>query len=426
MNTNTPPSPDEMKAVLGLDQAAKRKRLSRKVAMYGLMAVAILGAGYGYYTSTQQSTTVSYLTQPVVVQSLTVNITATGTVQPTNQVDVGSEQSGIIKSVAVVDNSIVKKGDVLATLDVVRLEAQRAKAAAQVQAAAARLIQAKATDMESALNFKRQTTLRIAGLSKDQDLDAARALKDRSAAQIIADEADIQSAKADLTIVETDLAKSNITSPIDGIVLKSAAKPGQTVAASLQAPVLFTLADDLRNIQIEAAVDEADIGKIKTGQNAIFSVDAYRGHDFTAEVKLVSFSPDKTNGVVTYKAILAADNAELLLRPGMTTTAHIVVEKVDGALTVPNEALRYVPAQTKASAGFSITKLFMPNFPRGEKAKKPIIEKDGTRSLWVLRNGTPVEVKIKAGSSDGKITAVTSDELHKDDAVILSVKTESP
>jgi HlyD family secretion protein len=424
MNKKSPPSPDEMKATLGL---VPSKNVSAKRIMWlAFIAAAALFVYYWFVAGNTATAKINYITQPALVQNLVVNITATGTVQPTNQVDVGSEQSGIIKTVNVSDNVIVKKGDLLATLDVVRLEAQRAKAAAQLQAAEARLFQAKATEMESALNFKRQTTLRIQGLSKDQDLEAARAMKDRATAQVLADEADIASAKADLAVVDTDFAKSSILSPIDGIVLKSSAKPGQTVAASLQAPVLFTLADNLQNIQIEAAVDEADIGKVKIGQDATFTVDAYRGQDFAAKVNLVSFSPDKTNGVVTYKAVLTADNAQLLLRPGMTTTAHIIVEKIDGALTVSNEALRFMPPEIKVAKSFSITKLFMPQFPRSEKPKKPLINKDGSRSLWVLRDGNAIEVKIKTGSSDGKITAVSSEELHKDDAVIISIRTDAP
>jgi HlyD family secretion protein len=420
MNQHSLPTQDDIEAALGISPAARRKRKLGRWGWMALLALAVLVAGYGYYSSTQAVPKITYVTQPAAIADIIVTVTATGTVQPTTQVDVGSEQSGTVRVVNVVDNSVVKKGEVLASLDTVRLEAQRAKAAAQLASAEARLLTTKATDQESEAELNRQKTLRNGGLSTKQDLERALAAVLRSNAGTAGAKADVQSAQADLSVVETDLAKSDIISPIDGVVLKVAAKPGQTVAASLQAPVLFTLADNLSHIQIEAAVDEADIGSMNVGQRATFTVDAYRGREFSAAVKSISFSPDRTDGVVTYKTVLSAQNADLALRPGMTTTARIVVNEVKGGLTIPNEALRYVPAAQKVSPGFSITQLFMPRFPRSEKQVKPLIEADGARKLWVLRDGSPIAVKIKTGASDGKITNVTSSELKGGDAVIIS------
>ncbi len=420
MNQHSLPTPEEIQAALGITPKAKAGKAFKRIIWLALLALVLGSGGYWYFVKSQTTPKVTYVTLPAATTDLVVTITATGTVQPTTQVDVGSELSGTVKTVAVSDNSTVKKGDVLATLDVVRLTAQRDRAAAQLAAAQARLQDAQSTATQMALAQSRQKKLRISGLSTDQDLESATAAEARSAAAIAVAEADILSAKADLSIVETDLAKSQIVSPIDGIVLKTSAKPGQTVAASLQAPVLFTLADDLAHIQIEAAVDEADIGQLKQGQKASFSVDAFRGRDFKAEVGVISFSPDKTDGVVTYKTILAAPNDDLAWRPGMTTTARIVVNELDKALTVPNEALRYAPSAPRASSGFSITQLFMPRFPRGDRAAKTAVAADGKRSLWVLRNGASVEIKVKIGLSDGKQTAVTSDDLKSGDAVIIS------
>ncbi len=420
MNQHTLPTPEDIEAALGISPKAKSSRALKRVLWLMLVTLVLSSAGYWYFTSSQSTQKVTYVTVPAAITDLVVTITATGTVQPTTQVDVGSELSGTVKTVEVSDNSIVKKGDVLATLDVVRLTAQRDRAAAQLAAAKARLEDAKSTATQTALAQSRQKRLRLSGLSTDQDLESAIAAEARSGAAISVAEADILSANADLSIVEADLAKSKILSPIDGIVLKTSAKPGQTVAASLQAPVLFTLADDLAHIQIEAAVDEADIGQVKQGQKASFGVDAFRGRDFKAEVGVISFSPDKTDGVVTYKTILAAPNDDLALRPGMTTTARIVVSEVKGALVVPNETLRYVPSVQKQSSGFSITQLFMPRFPRSDRTVKAVTAGDGSRSLWVLRNGAPAEIKIRTGLSDGKQTAVTSGELQVGDAVIVS------
>jgi HlyD family secretion protein len=425
MNQHSLPTQHDIEAALGISPKARARRKLGRLGWVSLLVLAILAVGYWYYASTQAVPKISYVTQPATKADVIVAVTATGTVQPTTQVDVGSEQSGTIRVVNVVDNSIVKKGEVLASLDTVRLEAQKAKAQSQLASAEARLLTTKATDQETAAELNRQKTLRNGGLSTKQDLEKALAAVLRSNAGTAGAEADVKSAKADLSIVETDLAKSDIISPIDGVVLKVAAKPGQTVAASLQAPVLFTLADNLQHIQIEAAVDEADIGSMVVGQRATFSVDAYRGREFAAQVNSISFSPDKTDGVVTYKTILTAQNADLALRPGMTTTARIVVNEVKAGLTIPNEALRYVPVAPKVSSGFSITQLFMPRFPRSEKQIKAVVEADGSRKLWILRDGSPVSVKIKTGATDGKITNVVSGELKEDDAVILSASSGS-
>jgi HlyD family secretion protein len=425
MNQFSLPTSDEIETALGISQTAKQKRGLKRALWLGALVIALLGAGYWYYTAATATPKVNYVTQAATIQDLTVTITATGTVQPITQVDVGSEQSGIVKTVNVDDNARVKKGDVLASLDVERLGAQRDRAAAQLAASQARLLDAQTTLKQNELAHLRQKRLRASGLSTDQDNEAADAAEQRAKAALAVVQADIQSAQADLAIVDKDLAKSQIISPIDGIVLKTSIKVGQTVAASLQAPVLFTLADDLTQIQIEAAVDEADIGSVAMGQDASFTVDAYRAREFAAKVDQLSFSPDKTDGVVTYKTILSARNDDLALRPGMTTTARIVIKQVKQALTVPNEALRYVPAVQKQSKGFSITQLFMPRFPRADRPVKTTIDKDGLRSLWVLRGDVPVEIKVKTGVSDGKSTEVTSDELKDSDAVISSIATES-
>ncbi len=422
MNQHTPIDKLEIENMLGLSRQAKAKKGFRRFLWLALAAVLLAGAGYYYYASIQTMQKISYVTQKVATSDLVVAISATGTVQPTTQVDVGSELSGTVKTVEVSDNAIVKKGDVLATLDVVRLSAQRDRAAAQVVAAEARMQDANSAAKQSALTQSRQKKLRVSGLSTDQGMEDANTAEARAVAAVAVAKADVLAAMADLSIVESDVSKSQILSPIDGIVLKTSVKTGQTVAASLQAPILFTLADDLAHIQIEAAVDEADIGVVKLGQKASFTVDAFRGRSFQAHVSSISFSPDKTDGVVTYKTVLAAANDDLALRPGMTTTSRIIVNEVKGATVIPNEALRYVPAVQKKSSGFSITQLFMPRFPRNDKAEKPVVAADGTRSLWVLRDGAPVELKIKTGLSDGKQTVVTGDALKVGDDVIISVK----
>ncbi|WP_119270076.1 efflux RND transporter periplasmic adaptor subunit [Taklimakanibacter deserti] len=416
MNMQSQITPEDISEALEMDPSARKKRWVRRL-FYAATAVLLLGlAGYWYHSSEATANAVAYDTAPAVQTPLTVTVTATGTVQPTTQVDVSSEISGVIRTVNVDANSVVKKGDVLAALDVKRLTAQLARAKATLAANEAKLADAKATLNQRGLVLDRQTALTKKGFAATQALDDAVAARASAAAAVAAAEADIEVAKADIALQEIDIAKSSIRSPVDGIVLKRTAEPGQTVASSLQAPVLFTLAEDLTRMQVEANIDEADIGTVKTGQDAQFTVDAYPGRPFPAKIETLEFSSLTTDGVVTYKAILTVDNADLLLRPGMTATAQITVEKVADTLTVPNAALRYAPPQPKAQTGFDLSRIFFPR-PRGRGQAKRDVPAD-TRSVWVLKAGRPHEVAVTTGATDGKLTQILKGDLKADDQII--------
>lgn len=419
MNIQTQISPEDITEALGLDPAAKRKRWTRRLA-FGAAAIIVLGlVAYWYNSSGATANAVTFDTTPAVHTPLTVTVTATGTVQPTTQVDVSSEISGVIRTVNVDANSIVKKGDVLAALDVKRLTAQLARAQATLAANEAKLADAKATLNQKGLVLDRQTALTKKGFAATQALDDAVAAKASAAAAVSAAEADIEVAKADIALQEIDIGKSNIVSPVNGIVLKRAAEPGQTVASSLQAPVLFTLAEDLTRMQVEANIDEADIGAVKTGQDAQFTVDAYPGRAFPAKIQTVEFSSLTTDGVVTYKAILSVDNKELLLRPGMTATAQITVQKVDDALAVPNAALRYTPPPRKARNSFDLSRIFFPR-PQRNRGQPKRDASPNSRSVWVLENGRPREIIVTTGATDGKLTQIVTGDLKPDDQVITA------
>lgn len=424
MNMQNPPRPTEIEAVLGLDARSRRRSWGRRALW--LLAILALAAGAGWWglQLTAAGPQVSYDTAPAARQTLVVKVQATGNVQPTTEVEVSSERSGVIRSVNVAANSVVKKGDVLAQLDTERLEAQLARGKAALAAAEARLADAKATLAEKQLVFKRSERLSKQGISSTQDLDTARAARSRAEAGVVAAEADIAVAKAELAMQETDLTQTRILSPVDGIVLKRDAEPGQTVASSLQAPVLFTLAEDLARMQLEAAVDEADIGAVKPGQKASFTVDAYPGKSFPAVIETIEYSPEITDNVVTYKAVLIVDNRDLLLRPGMTATAQIVTQEVDGVLAVPNAAFRYAPPRQPKSQGFSVTNLFIPRMPRIERGQAP--SADGWRTLHILENGVARPVKVKVGVSDGQLTEIVSGEIKEGDQVIVSSKAATP
>ena len=421
MNQQTHPTVQEIETALGLSAGKRRGRLQNRVILGLVLAALALGGYWLYARSQSNAATVTYETMPAAQADVIVTVSAAGTIQPITQVEIGSEASGVVRQVLVEENALVKTGDVLAILDTTRLEAQRTRTVAQLQAAEARLVEANATATERQLAENRLKSLRARGLSTAQDMDTAAASSLRGDAGLTAAQADVTAAKADLNIIDADISKTRVLSPIDGVILKRSVEPGQTVAASLQAPVLFKIAQDLKRIQLEAAVDEADIGQVKVGQTATFTVDAYRGRNFPARIERLSFAPETVDGVVTYKAILSAANEELALRPGMTATARITVEEYKQALTVPNEALRYAPPVKQEVESFSITRMFMPRFPRGQRGKNEVAA-DGKRVIYVLKAGVPTAVRIKAGATDGKATVVHDGELKIDDPVVISQK----
>ncbi|TJV74455.1 MAG: efflux RND transporter periplasmic adaptor subunit [Mesorhizobium sp.] len=397
-----------IEAALGLDRkGVSRKRL--RLWLYALLAIAVAAAGialYQWYAAAPPR--IEYTTVPAATADLTVEVSATGTLQPLTQVDISSELSGIVRSVAVNENQQVKKGDVLATLDTAKLEVQIERATASAKAAAAAVEDAKVTLQENENAVVRASALTKRGMATDQSLEAATATRDRSKAALDSAEANLAIAQADLKAQQTDLAKSTIYAPIDGIVLTRSVDPGQTVASSLQAPVLFVIAADLRNMELRAAVDEADIGQVKPGQHARFTVDAFPDRPFDAEIRDISYASVTTDGVVTYNARLEVDNGELLLRPGMTATVSVVTRQAKGVLTVPSTAFRYRPMQQQAR-GWSLSDLFTGRMGRSNRQREPTkAPTDGSRTLYVLENGRPHPVNVRIGSTDGELTEITS------------------
>jgi HlyD family secretion protein len=424
MNQHVPPTAEEIQNALGLNASAVRRSWAKRIAWGLLLAAVAAFAVWFVFVRSVGTNAVSYETAPAAVSDLVVTVSATGKIEPITKVDVGSELSGIISEVLVSENDDVKAGDVLARLDVKRLKAQQQSAAAKVAVAEAAVKQAEASAVESRLGLERQISLGSRGIVATEQVEIATATAARAEATVESAKGQLAAARADLAVTSTDLNNAEITTPIDGIVMKRAAEPGQTVAASLQAPVLFQIAQDLRRIQLEAQVDEADIGAVKEGQQAQFTVDAYRDRRFPAVIERLSFAPEEVEGVVTYKAVLSAANDDLALRPGMTATARITVEAYQQKLVVPNEALRFAPPREEVSSGFSITQLILPRFPRNSRAKKEV-SADGLKSLYVLRDGAPAEIKVEPGASDGKQTIILSGDLKPGDQVIIAQKAQA-
>ena len=396
--------------------AQEKPRYRGKIILIGL--VLVLALAFFWSRGGEQTTPLRYLTAPVERDELTVRVTATGTLEPLNQVEVGSEVSGTIDAVLVDFNDRVRKGQVLARLNTDEQQARVVQARAALEVAEARVKQATATVLETELKLNRCQTLSRQGLCPPQDLDAAQAAYTRAQADYASAQAQVSEAQATLKAEQTRLNKSVIRSPIDGIVLKRQIEPGQTVAASLQAPVLFTLAENLTQMELRVAVDEADVGKVAAGQTASFSVDAYRERVFPAEIAQVRLAPITEGGVVSYETILRLDNEEMLLRPGMTATAHITVTQIDDALLVPNAALRFEPPPPPSAEQGNFMDQLMPRWGGRDRPRR---QDRAAQQVWLLQGGEPTALEVQTGPSDGHRTQVFSDSLSAGDAVIVDV-----
>ncbi|MCR5859477.1 efflux RND transporter periplasmic adaptor subunit [Mesorhizobium sp. J428] len=408
----------QVAASLALDRKAPR-RLGRWLFI-ALVLAAVAAGGWWYWSSSTSSTAPVYVTAAAERGDITTTITATGTLQPVTQVDVSSELSGVVRTVEVSENQTVAKGDVLLTLDTTRRVAQVERAEASVEAARAKVEDARVTLKETELTYDRTLSLSQRGMVADQALETATAARDRAASAVSSAQANLSIAEADLKLQQADLAQSTIYAPIDGVVLTRDVDPGQTVASSLSAPVLFVIAADLAHMELEAAIDEADIGTVEKGQKASFTVDAFPGRTFDAGISDLAYASVTTDGVVTYEAKLAVANDDLILRPGMTATVSVVTREAKDVLTVPSEAFRFRPPAVEASRGFNLQTMFMPRPPRS-RAPQTAQPADGSRTLYVLRDGAPTEVRVRTGSTDGRKTEILSG-LEEGDQVIVSTR----
>jgi HlyD family secretion protein len=415
----------DIEAILGMEGTSASGWLHRPALRWGAVVVAgllLLALAWSFVGSGRA---VRYITEPVTSGNLVVIVTATGSVQPTNKVEVSSELSGTIRNVLVDYNSPVSTGQRLAELDTDKLNATVDSSRAKLLAAKANVADAEATVAEKERDLARKKTLEEKHYTSTQDLDLAQASYDRAVAALASAQADVGVAEADLRLKETDLAKACICSPINGVVLERNVDPGQFVATSLQAPVLFTIAEDLKQMELQVDVDEADVGKIKIGQEASFSVDAFPDRKFPATIRDVRFASEIIQGVVTYKAVLDIDNSELLLRPGMTATAEITTTEIADTLLVPNAALRFTPPTGDTVEDQSFLRRIIPGPPRFRPASRR--EDTGSnRTVWVLRDGDPTPVEVVIGLSDGKRTEVRGGEIQVGEALIVDQTTSKP
>lgn len=327
-----------------------RKSLVPRVAAAAIVLAALAAAAWFWHQRANAAAESAYRTATIERGNIRVAISATGTLSATSTVIVGSQISGQVTDVLVDFNSPVKKGDVLARIDPSSYEAQIEQGSAQVASAQASLRQFQATLRNAELDYQRKLDLGRQQLVAQSDVDLARAALDQARAQVNSSQAQIRQQTAATQTTRINLDRTVIRSPVDGVVLTRTIEPGQTVAASLQAPELFTIAEDLRKMKIELAVDEADIGQVKQGQNVSFTVDAFPDRQFRGTVEQVRLSATTTSNVVTYPVVVSVDNSDETLLPGLTVNAEIEVSRRDNVLKVTNAALRYKPKEEEGAA----------------------------------------------------------------------------
>lgn len=410
-----PPSKTDIESIV--KKAEKGSPVRRRFVWLFVLLVAGGGIWYWWFASAQQGLPV-YVTETVGRSDIIVQVTATGTVEPTEQVEISSELSGTIRSVEADFNDVVTKGQILARLDTDKLEANVELSEASLTAAQARVAEATATFEQTKDAYDRAVMLEERHVATQETLLSAKADYARAKAAVKSAEADIRVSEANLRINEANLAKACICSSIDGVVLGRNVEVGQIVASSLSAPVLFTLAADLKKMELRVDIDEADIGTVNVGNEAVFSVEAYQGRSFPARIAELRFAPKTVDGVVTYEAILSIDNSDLLLRPGMTATAEIKVAEVKDTLAISNSALRFAPpAKAEESSGSGLLGMLFKR-PSSSPAPTAKVSADGHRDIWLLRNGEAVAASVMPGASDGAKTAISGGGVTEGDLVI--------
>lgn len=422
---------------LGRTPPTRRARLLR----YGAIALGVLVVLWlvGSWIAGRGGEKPNYATAPVQRGDLRVSVSATGNLQPTNEVEVGSELSGLVTEVNVDNNDAVKKDQVLAKLDTARLQDSIAQSRAALQSAEASVMQAEATVQQTQAALARLEEVRqLSGgkVPSAAELDTGRADHQRALAAVKTAEAAVAQARAQVSSDETQFSRALIRSPVNGVVLSRQVDPGQTVAASFNAPVLFLIAEDLKRMRLEVKVDEADVGQVANGQSATFQVDAFPGRTFPATVERVdvganagsttgtsSSSSTTSNSVVSYTAVLTVDNREGILRPGMTATAEIVTTEKRAVLLVPNAALRFSPDDANAQqARGGVTSMLMPRMPRGaggQRQREASIGRGSTQRVFVVgADGTPQPIQVRTGDTNGSVTEVVGDGLKEGAQVI--------
>ena len=366
---------------------------------YALVAVVVLLLAGALYWTFGGSASVSYVTAPITRGTVARAVTATGSINPVLTITVGSYVSGVIQEIDCDFNTKVAKGQLCAKIDPRPYQTIVDEDQAAVTSARAQLLKDQANLAYAQVNAARYANLVAQHATSSDSYDVAVNARNQASAQVALDQATIVQHQSILDAANVNLGYTDIVSPVDGTVVSRNVTRGQTVAASFQTPTLFLIATDLSKMQVDTNVSESDIGAVRAGEQAQFSVEAFPDHVFTGSVTQVRQAPQTVQNVVTYDVVIAVDNKALLLKPGMTATVRIITSKRDNVLRAPDQALRYVPG------GLSST---------SQTAGAP------SPQLWTLRNGRPVRVVVGTGLDDDSFTEITSGEVQEGDRVIVS------
>jgi HlyD family secretion protein len=413
--------------------AARRRRPWRK-RILGLALLA--GAGIAAWQIAVRwqgtDTAPSYTLAEVKRGDIRSQVTASGTLDPVVQVEVGSQVSGRVKELHADFNDEVKKGQLIALIDPELFESDVAQARARLAAARASLARAEAQAADARTQHQRVAALDQSGAVARAELDTAATSMRVADAAVVSAQADVTLARAALEQAQANLTYTKITSPIDGVVVSRSVDVGQTVAASLSAPTLFVIAGDLRQMEVHTNVAESDVGQITPGQKVEFTVDAYPDQTFAGAVRQVRYAAQTVSNVVTYDAVVAVENADLKLRPGMTANASFIVAERRDVLTVPSAALRYRPAnadalrERPAGAEAPRERLAGAEAPRerlanadGPRRRPEGADGPRRRVIWALRAGQPVAVPVRTGLSDGSTIEIVEGDLQPGESIIL-------
>ncbi len=380
--------------------------LNNKIVLW-ILAFIIIASTYMLLSREQEQILPEYSLGRIKTGDITTEVLTTGTLSPLIMVQVGSQVSGTIQLLNADFNKHVKKGDVIAQIEPSLFRATVAQREANLQSAKAASDKAQVSLRDAKRQLDRNKRLRKQNMISESEMDDSLFNFEQAEVELKVQQAKVAEAQATLQLAQVNLAHATIYAPIDGIVISRDVDVGQTVAASLQAPTLFTIAQDLTKMQIEAYVDEAYIGMIRENQPADFSVYAYPQRQFTGKLTQIRLNPDAEEDVVKYNCIIQVDNQDLSLKPGMTATVTIKTNESQNILKVPNSALRYIPE--------------MPLNQLSELRNELALGQD-QGIIWILSNDGPKPVKVNTGLSTEKETEVSGENIHADMQIILKEK----
>lgn len=380
----------------------------------GIVAITLIAVFTLYRCTASKETAPAYETAPVDRGDVVARVSASGSLSAVVTVEVGSQVSGRIQSLFADFNSTVKRGQLIAKIDPALFQASVAQSAANVAASRGNLERLRVQAEEAQRQARRATTLFESKLISETDRDTAVSNARAAAASVAQAEGQLGQAIAALSQAQTNLRYTDIVAPTDGIVISRAVNVGQTVAASLSAPVIFTIAQDLRAMEVHTNVAESDIGRLKGGMAAAFTVDAYPGERFQGRIREIRNAPQVVQNVVTYDAVIEVANPELKLKPGMTATVTVIADERKNALRLLNSALRFKLEDT-LSGGAPASSAGRPaRGAAGDAGRNPDM-----RTVWILEKGKPAPREVKIGLSDGRYTEILGGTLQEGDAVIV-------